>query len=607
MRKHCRYLTIQFLFIIFGFLASADSVSETRFIRACFSDRETAYDALELFEAEAMEIFYEEKYLVLQVTPEDIDELKALEFIIEPVDNYNIHHNRCSKRSPDKMYDGIPGYPSYLLVEETFHYADSLAKTFPELATWTDAGDSWEKTQGIGGYDHMVLVLTNTGIAGPKPKLFVTGSIHAREYTTAELNRRFVKYLIENYGTDADVTWLLDYHELHAMFYVNPDGRKHAEKGISWRKNTNTDYCVSNHRYRGVDLNRNFDYDWTGTGSGDECNETYYGPRPASEPETKVVKEYMQAIYKDTPGQGVFIDLHSFGKLIYIPASAVRTLAYKFTYFNDYEIRQPRGGGCVQWGYFGAGVPSFCFELGTAFFQGCDYFESEIPKKNFPAMMYAFKACRDPEEIPLGPDAIDVTVNGSILSATIDDTRYGGSTSTQNIAGAEYYVGIPPWENGAIPVAMAAKDGNFNEKKEEVEATIITGSALRDKTILFVRGRDTDGKWGAVSAVFHDITGNTHFTDGLFGSKVILDFPNPAVFPAILTITVLRPAEINLVMYDIKGNSVSTIVNSTMEPGKHAIQWNGRDDLNNRLAAGLYLFHLGVGNYSLKGKIVVVR
>jgi len=215
---------------------------------------------------------------------------------------------------------------------------------------WIDIGDSWEKTQGGGGYDLMVLKLTNAEIAGLKPKLFVTGSLHAREYTTAELNRRFVKYLIENYGTDADVTWLLDYHELHAMFFVNPDGRKHAEKGEVWRKNTNSNYCTHDKTKWGCDLNRNFDYDWTGTGSGDECNESYYGPRPASEPETKDVKSYITSIYEDTPGQGVFIDLHSFGQLIYIPSDDIRPLTYKFTYFNKYKVTKPRGGGAIQWG-----------------------------------------------------------------------------------------------------------------------------------------------------------------------------------------------------------------------------------------------------------------
>jgi len=43
------------------------------------------------------------------------------------------------------------------------------------------------------------LRLTNSAIPGPKPKLFVTSAIHAREYTTAPLIVRFAEYLTDNY------------------------------------------------------------------------------------------------------------------------------------------------------------------------------------------------------------------------------------------------------------------------------------------------------------------------------------------------------------------------------------------------------------------------
>ncbi len=56
-------------------------------------------------------------------------------------------------------------------------------------------------------------------------------AVHAREYATAELNTRFAEYLIDNYGTNADATWLLDHHEFHFLLQSNPDGRKQAETG----------------------------------------------------------------------------------------------------------------------------------------------------------------------------------------------------------------------------------------------------------------------------------------------------------------------------------------------------------------------------------------
>ena len=81
-----------------------------------------------------------------------------------------------------------------------------------------------------------------------------------------ELVLRFAEELVDAYDTDADARWLLDHHELHLMLAVNPDGRKRAEVGLSWRKNHNTDHCPSARPGLGVDLNRNFGFQWGGAG-----------------------------------------------------------------------------------------------------------------------------------------------------------------------------------------------------------------------------------------------------------------------------------------------------------------------------------------------------
>ena len=188
-------------------------------------------------------------------------------------------------------------------MEETYAAAAAIAANHPALATWSDVGDSWEKSVGQSdGYDMMVLKLTNSTIGGDKPKLFITAAIHAREYTTAEMATRFAEYLVNNYGTDADVTWILDHHEVHLILQMNPDGRKEAEAGSSWRKNTNENYCGATSVNRGADLNRNYSFYWnycSGCSSGTPCDLTYRGPSAGSEPETQAVQNYLLSIFPD--------------------------------------------------------------------------------------------------------------------------------------------------------------------------------------------------------------------------------------------------------------------------------------------------------------------
>ena len=132
----------------------------------------------------------------------------------------------------------IPGFACYRTVEQTHAAAEAIVAQHPSLATWNVVGQSWKRKENAAdGYDVKVLRLTNSGTSGTKPDLFITTAVHAREYATAELGTLFAEHLVDAYETDADVRWLLDHQEVHIMLQANPDGRKRAEAGLSWRKN----------------------------------------------------------------------------------------------------------------------------------------------------------------------------------------------------------------------------------------------------------------------------------------------------------------------------------------------------------------------------------
>jgi carboxypeptidase T len=440
---------------------------------------------------------------------------------------------------------GIPGYPCYRTVEETLAAMAAIAAAHPELSTWIDAGDSWEKTTpgGGAGYDLMVLRLTNAATPGPKPRLFVASALHAREYAPAELAARFAEYLVEQYGADADVTWLLDYHEIHLLLQANPDGRKQAETGLSWRKNTNENYCSPVSNYRGADLNRNFEFQWgcCGGSSADPCSLTYRGPSPASEPETQAIQFYVRSLFPDQRADsldaaapltttGVFVDLHSYGELVLWPwgfdtapppnGTALQTLGRKLAYFGAYWPQQAAWlyrteGTSDTFVYGDLGVAAYTIELGTTFFQECSVFENTILPDNLPTLLYAAKVVRTPYVTPSGPDTLDVTVaptrgtagESLLLTARLDDTRYSnqnGGEPVQEIAAAECYLDVPPWLAAATTIAqpMLPTDGRFDEPVEKVQATLDTSDVPAGRHIAFVRGQDTAGSWGALSAAF---------------------------------------------------------------------------------------------------------
>ena len=526
--------------------------------KAWFPSLKLARRAAISFHAELLEANYKAGYLVLELEGAEIASLQSFGFRIEPAQDFIERRDamltnlqKAAGASGKPRLQSIPSFSCYETVEETFDAAQALVQARPTLATWADKGDSWQKSQGQGGYDMGVLKLSNSAVAGTKPILFVQAAIHAREYATAPLVLEFARWLVNGYGTVADATWILDHHEVHLMLQANPDGRKKAETGLSWRKNTNTAYCGATSNVRGADLNRNFSFGWNSTNgqgsSGDPCNLTYRGPSAGSEPEVQAIQAYVRSLWPDRRGpnrndaapsdtSGIHLDIHSYSQLVLWPwgttsrpagnGTALRTLGRKLAYFNGYTPQQaiglyPTDGTSDGVSYGELGVAAYTIELGTSFFQSCSSYNSTIKPGNLPALIYAAKVVRTPYLTPGGPDVTSIALSNSaattgvqaglpvVLTASVTDTRFrntNGTEPTQSIRGAEAYVDVPPWSAGAVPIALAASDGSFNAKTETVRATLDTSLLTKGPHLVYVRSRDTSGQWGAFSASFLNIT-----------------------------------------------------------------------------------------------------
>ncbi len=460
---------------------------------------------------------------------------------------------RPAARSADQT-SGIPGYACYRTVGETYTSLAALATAKPAIAQWIDIGDSYDKATagGPAGSDIHALVLTNrNSSAVEKGKFVLMAALHAREYATAEIATRYAERLVTGYGIDPEITWLLDYNEIHIIPQANPDGRGWAEQGYSWRKNTdNPSSCSSgpnNAPYSyGIDLNRNSTFLWgsctaaQGCSSSDPCSVIYRGTAPGSEPEVQAIEAYMRSVLADQRGpnlndaapvdtNGVFISLHSYGNLVIYSwdhtgsdapnMEQLRRLGRKFGYHNRYSVCNTSNclyavdGSTTEFAYGVFGVATYTFEVGTSFFQSCSYFENAIVQQNLDSLFYAAKAARRPYQVAAGPDTLSVVLSASqvdvgqtiTLTATADDTRYFsngyGVEPSQAIAAARYTLDKPSWEISTTQ-PLAPSDGAFNATSEGVKALLDTSGWTPGRHTLFVESQDAAGNWGPPSAAF---------------------------------------------------------------------------------------------------------
>ncbi len=160
--------------------------------------------------------------------------------------------------------------------------------------------DTMSIGQTIQGRDIWAIKISdNPNVDEDEPEVLFTAAIHAREVITPLVLFNFTDYLLDNYGTDPDVTDLIDHRELWFIMCVNPDGYYHNEftnpsGGGLWRKNRRSN---GDGTY-GVDLNRNFGHEWGYDNAGSSPitdDETYRGTGPFSEPETQAVRDFVES------------------------------------------------------------------------------------------------------------------------------------------------------------------------------------------------------------------------------------------------------------------------------------------------------------------------
>jgi len=167
----------------------------------------------------------------------------------------------------------------------------------------------------VQGRDIVALKVTrdaNRTTDGTRPAVLYVAAQHGREWISAEMDRRLLHHLIDNYPTDKTIHTIVDTTELWFVPVANPDGYDFTftDGHRLWRKNlsdNNGDGVIDDGD--GVDLDRNFPTQWGYDNEGSSPNpfaETYRGPEAGSEPETRALDGLMDRI-----GFTFLVDYHS--------------------------------------------------------------------------------------------------------------------------------------------------------------------------------------------------------------------------------------------------------------------------------------------------------
>lgn len=85
------------------------------------------------------------------------------------------------------------------------------------------------------------------------------------------------------------------------------------------------------------------------------------------------------------------------------------------------------------------------------------------------------------------------------------------------------------------------------------------------------------------------------------------NYPNPFNPQTQIEFSLAKPSKVSLVIYNLLGQTVITLLDKTLPPGKHVINWNGGDESGQKVASGIYFYRLQAGEYNEIRKMVIVK
>ncbi len=493
------------------------------------------------------------------------------------------------------------GYPN---LGEIIDKMNATAAAFPKIAKVFDLTATYNTpTTFEGRHIYVIKISDNVAKEEDEPDLLIVSNHHAREVATPVIALHAIEQFTTKYGSDPQITAAVDNNEIWIAPTWNPDGYNFVfNVNRTWRKNRRVFP-----EGIGVDLNRNYPHLWDSQndkapGIADLTNDlygSYRGPFPASEAETQT----MIAFASDQIFEKL-IDFHSRGREVvfgYCEGNPdhpfidwLKKEAEQLSIHSGYggAVSRPSGDGeNFEWHLARFGTYAFLVETVEKSQGFAPPYEIALSEANivWPGIMWVIN-----RPIPLSGCVTD-KITGNPVSANIELDGVEFKTGETNLSGGlfgRYHVFAPP---ETYNIRFSAK-GYL-----PYQCTIAITDVAKTLDIQLVPDPTAIKNPIALSE-------NENYNE-----KLILkcNYPNPFNSEAIISYQIKETGNIQIVIYDLSGRHIKTILNSIQNPGSYNVAWNATNESGHFVASNTYLYRIKLTTpdniFAQVGKMVLLR
>lgn len=259
------------------------------------------------------------KYYVEQNKEKPLKKKESSDFAPEEK-RLNSQNSNCNSSSTTNIITPVNfqlgSMGGFFTYSEMITQLTNMASLYPNLISAKAPIGSFTSIEGRPIY--WLKISDNPNTDENEPEVLYDAVHHAREPASLSQLIFYMWYLLENYATDPEIQNLINNTEMYFVPCVNPDGYVYNETtnpngGGMWRKNRRD----NNDGTFGVDLNRNYGFNWGYDDTGSSPNtddDTYRGPSAFSEPETQTMKYFCE-----NHQFKIALNYHTYGNLLIYP------------------------------------------------------------------------------------------------------------------------------------------------------------------------------------------------------------------------------------------------------------------------------------------------
>ncbi|OGU36476.1 MAG: hypothetical protein A2058_07065 [Ignavibacteria bacterium GWA2_36_19] len=85
------------------------------------------------------------------------------------------------------------------------------------------------------------------------------------------------------------------------------------------------------------------------------------------------------------------------------------------------------------------------------------------------------------------------------------------------------------------------------------------------------------------------------------------NFPNPFNPSTVISYSLPTNSLVTLIIYDLLGREVKTLINNEQNSGVYKVQWNGENDYGSKVSSGLYIYTIRTGQFNESRKMVLLK